>query len=135
MIILDASALLGIIFVDQRTVYTTAVLDFIQHHRVFAPDLLRVEVAHVLRKKETRDSWKPIDVDLALQAIDELEFFYQSLDNSAADLVLLQRRHSLSAYDAVYLALALRLGMPLATTDDSLVVAAQREGLYWQPPL
>lgn len=89
----------------------------------------------MLRKKETRDSWKPIDVDLALQAIDELEFFYQSLDNSAADLVLLQRRHSLSAYDAVYLALALRLGMPLATTDDSLVVAAQREGLYWQPPL
>lgn len=34
--------------------------------------------------------------------------------------------HRLTAYDATYLELALRLGLPLATSDKPLIAAAQR---------
>ena len=38
-------------------------------------------------------------------------------------------RHSLTAYDATYLELAMRRGMPLATTDAALVAAARAAGV------
>jgi predicted nucleic acid-binding protein len=44
-------------------------------------------------------------------------------------LVPLARHHRLSVYDAAYLELAGRLGMPLATSDSSLAAAARRVGV------
>lgn len=41
----------------------------------------------------------------------------------------LARKHSLTAYDAAYLELALRLGLPLASKDAELVAAAVAEGV------
>ena len=39
------------------------------------------------------------------------------------------RAHQLSAYDAAYLELAARLGLPLATLDDALAQAATQAGV------
>jgi len=39
------------------------------------------------------------------------------------------RRHKLSAYDAAYLELALRTGLPLATLDEQLLKAARKSGV------
>ena len=47
----------------------------------------------------------------------------------------LAARHALSAYDASYLALAIRLALPLATTDDRLAAAARLEGVEVCGPL
>ncbi len=41
----------------------------------------------------------------------------------------LARRERLSGYDAAYLELAMRLGIPLATKDDALIQAATRVGV------
>ena len=41
----------------------------------------------------------------------------------------LARRHKLSAYDASYLELALRRGLPLATLDENLRKAATKAGV------
>jgi predicted nucleic acid-binding protein len=41
----------------------------------------------------------------------------------------LARAHRLSAYDAAYLELALRRGLPLATLDDKLRAAASALGV------
>jgi len=41
----------------------------------------------------------------------------------------LARRHDLAAYDVAYLDLALRAGLPLATSDGPLRVAADAEGI------
>lgn len=41
----------------------------------------------------------------------------------------LAREHKLTAYDAAYLELAMRLGVPLATGDRSLGTAADNAGV------
>lgn len=46
----------------------------------------------------------------------------------------LARTHGLTSYDASYLELAVREGLPLATLDSVLAVAAEREGVgHWRP--
>ena len=47
----------------------------------------------------------------------------------------LARSHKLTAYDAAYLELAMRLGLPLAARDDALEKAAQAVGVtLFTPP-
>jgi predicted nucleic acid-binding protein len=47
----------------------------------------------------------------------------------------LARAHALTAYDAAYLDLALRRGLPLATLDDDLKKAASAVGVtLYAPP-
>ena len=45
----------------------------------------------------------------------------------------LAEKHALTAYDAVYLELALRTGLPLATLDGPLRKAAKDEGVRVLP--
>jgi predicted nucleic acid-binding protein len=45
-------------------------------------------------------------------------------------LFTLAEHYGLSAYDATYLELALRLGLPLACWDGGLKVAAEKAGLF-----
>ena len=45
------------------------------------------------------------------------------------DITNLGRSQNLSAYDAAYLELAMRRGLPLATLDDKLKSAAQAVGV------
>jgi predicted nucleic acid-binding protein len=46
----------------------------------------------------------------------------------------LARSHRLSVYDATYLELALRHGLPLATLDDALAAAATAAGVPTYKP-
>jgi predicted nucleic acid-binding protein len=46
-----------------------------------------------------------------------------------ADTTYLARSHNLSAYDAAYLELAMRRGVPLATLDEQLKDAARAVGV------
>jgi predicted nucleic acid-binding protein len=60
------------------------------------------------------------------------------IDEQTANLALstvldLARSESLSAYDASYLELAMRRGVPLATKDDDLAKAASRVGVSLLP--
>ena len=42
------------------------------------------------------------------------------------DIFALARKHKLSSYDASYLDLAMRKGLPIATLDKNLLAAAKR---------
>lgn len=52
-----------------------------------------------------------------------------SLSTAWHDTLALARSHRLTSYDAAYLELALRRGLPLATRDKALQAAARLEGV------
>ncbi len=57
-------------------------------------------------------------------------FSIRSCDDLESDgVTLLARQHSLSVYDAAYLFLAQREGVPLATLDRDLIAAAKKENI------
>ena len=59
----------------------------------------------------------------------EIEVDTATFAHALSDTLQLARRYKLSAYDASYLELALRLGVPLATLDEDLQKAAKKAGV------
>ena len=58
----------------------------------------------------------------------------RSAENALRDTLALARNERLTAYDAAYLELALRLGLPLATRDGALRRSADNLGVPLLPP-
>lgn len=52
-----------------------------------------------------------------------------SLDIAIGLTLVLAREHNLTVYDAAYLEIAMREGLPLATLDSGLRAAAERAGV------
>ncbi|NOU10995.1 MAG: type II toxin-antitoxin system VapC family toxin [Nitrospira sp.] len=59
----------------------------------------------------------------------DIEVDTASFAHALSDTLQLARRYKLSAYDASYLELALRTGLPLATLDEDLQKAARKAGV------
>jgi predicted nucleic acid-binding protein len=53
----------------------------------------------------------------------------QQVPTEVLELPLIAQKHTLTNYDAAYLALAMRLTLPLATTDADLLRAAGAAGV------
>lgn len=89
------------------------------------------EIGNLLLTSERRRRITPEQARAARQAIATLSF---EIDPSDFDTVWgaaypLSVRHGLTLYDALYLELALRLNLPLATFDGALRRAAEAEGV------
>ena len=63
-----------------------------------------------------------------LTDLDQLPIRIDRTPDSTA-VVTLARAHRLTVYDAAYLELARRHGLPLATLDNQLLVAALKDGV------
>ena len=59
----------------------------------------------------------------------DVEVDTATFSHALSDTLQLARRYKLSAYDASYLELALRLGVPLATLDGDLQAASKKVGV------
>jgi predicted nucleic acid-binding protein len=120
VIVVDASALLAVLL---RTPAAAAVERrlFDSGQTLHAPDLLDVEVAQVLRRYATAGE---LDAERGREALADLADF--PLRRYPHDFLLprvWQLRINLTAYDAVYVALAEALGAPLLTRDQRLAAA------------
>ncbi|HSU07227.1 MAG TPA: type II toxin-antitoxin system VapC family toxin [Acetobacteraceae bacterium] len=121
MIVVDASALLDVLL---RTSSAQAVEDrlFARQETLHVPHLLDVEVAQVLRRYSANGE---IDQDRGRMALADLADF--PLHRYPHDVLLprvWELRNNLTAYDAVYVALAEALDAPLLTSDQRLATAA-----------
>jgi predicted nucleic acid-binding protein len=129
--VVDASIALAWHFEDEVSEYADRILDRLREDRAAAPSIWPLEVANALLVAERRGRLSPARVARAVELLLELPV---SIHDTAADPALgpvldLARTHGLSAYDAAYLELAMREGLPLATQDEALRAAAQRAGV------
>lgn len=130
-LVLDCSVAMSWCFADEEDPYAEAVLDQLEKVSAVVPSLWRLETANVLlvaerRRRITRAESMRLAAFLSeLPIVDDFESVARGLS-----LVLdLARDHGLSAYDAAYLELAIRRGLPLATLDRQLAQAAQTAGV------
>jgi predicted nucleic acid-binding protein len=131
MIVLDSSATLAHVFVDERTKTILELFDAIASDGAWVPELWRIEVANSLSVAVRRGRITKKGRDEALVDLSALPI---SIDDNIrkhtwGKTLELADKHRLTLYDATYLELALRLAMPLATLDDDLRAAGQLEGV------
>ena len=117
MIVLDASAAIEVLL---QTAAGTPVAERIltEESSLHAPHLLDVEVAQVLRRFVAKKELPAKRAEQALQDLSDLP-----VERYSHGLLLpraWELRHNLTAYDAVYVALAEILGATLLTRDDRI---------------
>ncbi len=102
---------------------------------VAVPVTWTLEIANVIARAEAKGQVTPAQSEAFLEMLRVAPI---SVDPSTeayalSDTLQLARRYRLSAYDASYLELALRGGVPLATVDADLVRAATKAGVKRLP--
>lgn len=128
---LDASFTFQWLFSDEASPEGYAALAVIGRDGAVVPPLWFVEITNVLGMAERRGRITQAEVAEALRLLGSLPLAVDeppSLGWSGPVLELM-RAHRLTAYDATYLDLARRRGIPLATKDRDLLAAAPAIGV------
>jgi predicted nucleic acid-binding protein len=129
--VLDCSVTMAWCFDDEATPFTNGLRDQLADVRAIVPSLWPLEVANATIMGERR---KRLDEARSQRFFALLNALPIVVDDETggrafADIVHLARAHQLSAYDAAYLELAIRRGLPLACLDSKLKVAAVAVGV------
>lgn len=131
ILVLDASLTLSWYFEDERTPAANAVLNDVVASGAVVPSLWRAEVANGLQIAIRR---KRIDAVFRSRALQHLELLPITVDRETdtyvwSSTLALADRFDLTVYDAAYLELAERRGLPLASLDKELNAAARALGV------
>ena len=129
MIVVDASATLAWLFGERDPIDWLA--ERLTKERLIAPALWRLEVVNAILKKERQ---KLITVEQGgrfLRTLDAIavEPVEPPVNRTLEQLALFARPHQLTAYDAIYLELALNRKASLLSLDNNLHDAAKRVGV------
>lgn len=132
--VLDNSVTMRWFFGDGKRhelAYAGRVLDAMREAQALVPVTWGLEVANVVAKAEEKAVVTEARSGAFLEMLDEvdIEVDEATFKHSLSDTLQLARRYKLSAYDASYLELALRLGLDLATLDEDLQKAAKKAGV------
>ena len=130
-IVIDASVALAWCFKDERTAVTAELLERVQTDVAAVPILWHLEIANVLALAERRGRITSAESAELIALLETLEIAVDEETPSRAfgRVLDLARSERLTAYDAAYLDLAMRLGAPLASKDRDLCDAAERVGV------
>jgi predicted nucleic acid-binding protein len=129
--VLDSSVALAWVLKGERTPRTEALLTEAGESGALVTSLWPIEVANVLLTYERKTLITTADRMHAIAVYSKLpiETDTQTAErawNTAYELALI---HKLTVYDAGYLELSLRSGLPLATLDQALARAATSSGV------
>ena len=129
--VLDGSVTMVWGFEDEADDYAEAILGRMPDLQAHVPSLWSLEVANALLVGERRRRITPADTArfLAILAAFPITVDEETVAHAWADTMHLARAHNLSSYDASYLELAIRLGLPLAAQDGKLKTAAEAVGV------
>jgi predicted nucleic acid-binding protein len=130
--VLDASAALACCFEDEATPFSDRLTAQMEAgEEAIVPSHWPVEFLSALQQGRRR---KRIDEAGLLDSLRFFASFRISIEppipvTALPSLRALCRKHDLSAYDAAYLGIAMRLMLPLATIDGRLIAASTLEGV------
>lgn len=133
--VLDASVALSWLLDDAGAGQAYAVATFdvltLTDAEAFVPATWSLEISNVIAKSEARGILLPNRSQAFLSALAAapIECDGDTHLRALSDTLALARRYGLSSYDASYLELALRRGLPLASLDKDLLKAAHRAGV------
>lgn len=129
--VLDGSITMAWYFQDERNDYADAVRDGMDRSQAVVPSLWPLEVANTVVMGERRKRSTPAQAATWLGFLGVLPIVVDGETTARAwgETLGLARAHNLSAYDAAYLELAMRRGLPLATLDEKLKAAAAAVGV------
>jgi predicted nucleic acid-binding protein len=128
MFVLDASVAASWCFTDEAHPSAQAAFHRIADEQACVPSLFWFELRNVLLIGERRNRLSLLQTSRFLRHLKELPI---EVDRDPDEIVALDlaRTHRLSMYDAVYLELAQRKALPLATLDGALIGAAKIENV------
>ncbi|MFY9268433.1 MAG: type II toxin-antitoxin system VapC family toxin [Candidatus Manganitrophaceae bacterium] len=115
----------------QELAFAREVLDAMGDGSALVPVTWGLEVSNVIARAEAKGWVTEARSEAFLGMLEEvdIEVDEETFSRSLSDTLQLARRYRLSAYDASYLELALREGIPLATLDEDLRKAAKKAGV------
>jgi predicted nucleic acid-binding protein len=127
--VLDASVTLAWAYAEETSSAVRRVFERLADHGAWVPSLWRLEVANALEMNLRRGRRDAAFRDATLEDLALLPIAVdRETDQQAWGATLhLAVRHRLTTYDAAYLELAQRRGIPLATLDSELRTAAATE--------
>ena len=130
--VVDASVGFAWVYQGQATPETDQWLkDVAAGAMVIVPALWYLEMSNVLLIAQRRHRLTAVQRKAALEKLTALQF---TVDEEGARHAFgktseLAEKYGLTIYDAIYLELALRRSLPLATRDEALKTAAKRCGV------
>lgn len=130
--VLDASVALAWCFEDESTAETDDLLARLRTESVIAPSIWVFEIANALTVAQRRERIVEAKAVLFASTLQSLPIEVAP-PPPVASIMAIAVTHGLSAYDAAYLELAERTGLPLAALDGRLRAAALSVGVEVLP--
>ena len=129
--VVDCSIAMAWLFNDEATPKTDALLTRLTAEAALVPAWWFIEITNVLAMAERKGRITPAQSDAFIADLGKLgiERDDEAPRRAFTFLLTLCRRHRLTSYDAIYLDLAVRRNLPLATLDDDLRKAAKKLGI------
>lgn len=122
-------------FEDEASPYADRVQEMLTADVALVPSVWALEVANALCVGERRQRLGPAKIARFTELVCALPIMVEStlLPRDLGPVLALARTLGLSSYDASYIELALREGLPLATRDAQLQAAAAHAGVPLVP--
>jgi predicted nucleic acid-binding protein len=129
--VVDCSIAMAWLFNDEATPKTEALLTRLTTETALVPALWFIEITNVLAMAERRGRITPTQSDAFIADLGKLgiERDDEAPNRAFTYLLALCRRHRLTGHDAIYLDLAVRRNLPLATLDEDLRRTAKKLGV------
>lgn len=126
--VVDNSVVMAWCFQDETSQYADAILGSLEVFKAIVPSIWPLEVGNVLLVAERRKRLSEASSARFIALLTELPITIEqeSPERMMREILALAREHQISSYDASYLDLAMRKGVPIATLDDGLIKAAER---------
>lgn len=130
--VIDACVVISALLEDEQDAYGLNVIEAMQTHKVLAPCYLLIELANVLQYATKQGRITNAVAVAHMKYAAALPVDWEPLPSDPAyalGIYGLADALNITTYDAMYLELALRFEVPLATLDKHLIKATKQCGV------